>query len=197
MLNKKIKKISFDIDGVLNDYPKCWLEFIWREAECRFISTEEAKISLGLDRYHLLKRKYRLSGVKRNLDFDKWMVGLAKFLNDRGYEIVVITSRPLINEEYPNLVKDTDYWLKKIGMPHSALLQKDEFLMSGIAETSLCAHIEDELKYANAFCKNGVPVIYVTDGESEFESDMLYVLNKDSNIPTYDDLLNFIVDKNE
>ena len=38
---------SFDIDGVFNDYPAVWLDFIFRETNKRYESKEMARDALG------------------------------------------------------------------------------------------------------------------------------------------------------
>ena len=37
------KIISFDIDGVLNDYPKCWVKYINVKMRTNFSSKTQAK----------------------------------------------------------------------------------------------------------------------------------------------------------
>ena len=51
--NQYPKIWSFDIDGVLNDYPEVWLNYINIETNERFISKEEAKNSLGESYWHI------------------------------------------------------------------------------------------------------------------------------------------------
>ena len=63
MVNKKI--ITCDIDGVLTDYPKCWLEFLQDICGTLYNSTNEAKEKEP--NYSYYKDLYRESNYKATL----------------------------------------------------------------------------------------------------------------------------------
>lgn len=108
------KKICYlDIDGILNDYPQSWLDYIGLEAGVKFDSVSEAKAGLCYRDYMALKNGYRCSDFKYNLKIKKDAKALLDFLCDKGYSVVLVTTRP---SRYPQLVARTLKWLLQNGL---------------------------------------------------------------------------------
>lgn len=96
MRSDNYKKISIDIDGIMTDYPACWLKYltiVHGIRECS--SVAEARYRLGDALYEHLKQVYRLSEYKANLSLKDSFVYLYSVLKKVGYEICIATSRQL------------------------------------------------------------------------------------------------------
>lgn len=105
-------KVCFlDVDGVLNLYPQCWIDYINMKLNTEIKTLDEAKNVLSYKTYTDLKRDYRESDYKRNLEVRKGADAFSHFLKRNGYKVVIITSRPV--EEHPRLIDGTIEWLKK------------------------------------------------------------------------------------
>ena len=66
-----MKKIVYiDIDGVLNYYPQCWLDYLNEQIDAKFSSIAEAKDTLlkaqHLTVYDQIKAEYRESSYKHS-----------------------------------------------------------------------------------------------------------------------------------
>jgi hypothetical protein len=127
--NQKINKLRekevvlFDIDGVINNYPKCFLDWISKEKRVVFRSIEEAKSKLDLKTYENLKTEYRLSGAKRTQPLNIQTVKLMIKLKEQGETIILFTNRPVL--KYKIIYSDTLYWLKNNRIPFDAIYWSD------------------------------------------------------------------------
>jgi hypothetical protein len=162
--------ISLDIDGVLNYYPDCWLEFLMLETGTRYKTKENAKVDLGIEKYKFYKDKYRKSNFKANLPARKeWFLVADEFVK-LGFEIIVSTSRPILSDKYPLLFKLTDNWLKNNGLNYKHLLFKDELLTHHFnVKENILFHVDDEIKYARAFFNNEIDSFLFTSNQHKFE----------------------------
>lgn len=104
------KYFFVDIDGVLNTYPDCWLDFIYRETQKRYKTIHDAKESLSYKSYCDLKKIYRTSGYKLNLVPRAGSSHFLHMLKKYGYIVVIFTSRTIDNDLFVNL-SDTINWL--------------------------------------------------------------------------------------
>ena len=153
------KTISTDIDGVLNYYPGCWLEYIFIKTGKKFENKIKAKEKLGKDKYSEIKDQYRKSEYKANLEPNKKMIKALKKIKEKGHKIIIATSRPINSEKYPALYALTENWLKKNKIPFDVITYKDEncsFL--DIYKPEL--HIDDEEIYLNSVKDKNVLAIY-------------------------------------
>jgi hypothetical protein len=152
---------SVDVDGVLNDYPACWLNYIKQETGFEYKSTDEAKQRLGHAAYKKIKTDYRKSIFKENILFkDEARHSLIELVQ-MGFEIVAATSRPLINPEFPDLKNLTSRWIEKnLGFPIQVVYKND---LVDFTENfpNLKYHIDDELKYAVPIADKNVKVFLV------------------------------------
>jgi hypothetical protein len=139
---------STDIDGVLNNYPVCWLNYIKLRAGVEYKSTEEAKRGLGQVVYSKIKSEYRKSEYKENIEFsDEARLALIE-IAEMGFEVVAATSRPLIDPEFPDLKNLTARWLKKNLGFSIRVVYKNENADFTDDLAALKYHIDDEIKYA-------------------------------------------------
>lgn len=152
------KIVSIDIDGVLNYYPKPWLEYILLKTNLEFATKDEAKKRLGDNLYSQIKDKYRTSSFKENLPANEESVAFLQKLSEAGFSIVISTSRPIENEKYPDLFQLTKRWLIKQNIPFEKILYKfdDNSFYEQLGQVLF--HVDDESKYANMLSKKGVKV---------------------------------------
>lgn len=150
--NKKI--CSIDLDGILNYYPDCWVDFINRETGLDFKDKNEAKKELSAKEYSSLKDKYRKSDFKANLKIRVEAVDILKYLKSKGYFILVVTTRPF--EDYLSLAVMTKKWLDKNNVPYDTVIKKS--IDSFKKYPCLDFHIEDEIEDANFISKAGYKV---------------------------------------
>jgi uncharacterized HAD superfamily protein len=155
MWRAKMRNIcAIDLDGVLNYYPDCWVDFINRETGLNFKDKGECKKVLTPKEYALLKDKYRKSEFKANLRIRKSALELLRHLKDEGYFIVIVTRRPF--EGYPSLFDMTRKWLEKNNVPFDVLEKKSISLLKKYPRLDF--YVEDELEDANLIAKRGYKV---------------------------------------
>ena len=145
--------VSFDIDGVLNNYPHCWVKYLNKITGKDFNSKAEAKAALSIDDYDTIKNEYRLSGeVSEFTRVNLEMVELIREYHQRGYRIIISTSRPILSAQYPDLFHLTSSWLHYIGLPDFELLYKSVGLPDHIDIMSqILFHVDDETKFIEEF----------------------------------------------
>jgi len=160
-----MKYISFDIDGIMNDYPKCWLRYLNDKINMNLsldLSTKEVKEIVKIELYNKIKVEYRNSDYKANLPFNNGSRLLANDFIEEGYKIIVSTARPLNNPKYKTLKQNTIDWLKKNNFRFDLLVDKNEELKRLGLYNQIALHIEDEIKYAIQFEKYNIPTLLLT-----------------------------------
>lgn len=152
-----------DIDGVLNNYPKCWLEFIKIKTGREFNDLQEAKSKLSYYEYKKLKLDYRTSGFKKIIEPSKGAKELALWLKNNGFKVVIITARDQELSYY-----DTVEWLKNNGIYYNRLVfdtKKHVKVFEDFSNASMI--IEDNTSIANKFSKFGFKVFLITCKENK------------------------------
>lgn len=147
--------VSFDIDGVLNNYPDCWLMYLNQRTQSNFESIFIAKENVEVEIYKSIKDEYRLMGEKSIYTIsNKEMITVINMFYDAGFHVIISTSRPLMSIKYPNLYKHTYNWLSNEGVKFSELIYKDDSLSnhSHLLDRILF-HVDDENKYIEIFKK--------------------------------------------
>ena len=158
------KICSIDIDGILNYYPDCWVDFINRETGLNFKDKAEAKRGLSPEEYRSLKDRYRTSEFKANLPIRQSALELLKHLKDKGYLITLVTSRPFKN--YPLLADVTAKWLTKNNIPYDTLIKKSALLSGKLPYLDF--HIDDEIEDANLIAEAGYKAfLFNKSGQNE------------------------------
>jgi hypothetical protein len=158
---------SVDIDGVLNDYPYCWLEFILINTGLKFTTINEAKNNLGRDRYIEIKSNYRSSIYKENLPFAKDGVKFLNLITTLGFKIVVATSRPIKDKKYPDLHGLTMRWLNKNNINPLHLVFKNLEVSFVDEIRDIKYHIDDELKYAIPIADKNIRVFWLAKSDED------------------------------
>jgi len=163
---KKIKEIFnyekiciLDIDGVLSDYPKCFIKYINNKIHSYFDSLSEVEEKLKLETLYSLKDDYRKSGYKRNIKVKDGAVSFVNKLKKNVYNIILLTARPY--HKYSRIYHDTIYWLKKNKIKYDFILwdrKKDLSILNNFDLKNIKFVIEDNLNKANKISKLGVKV---------------------------------------
>ncbi len=163
---------SFDIDGVLNNYPFTFLDFLKRESGLIFESKNEALDSLGKNGYDFHKDAYRKSDFKYQVAVDQNICNLINLFKSRRFELYVSTSRPF--HLYPNMYENTINWLKMSEVPFDKLIKKSDL----ISENFLI-HFDDELDHIYELFNNVENRIFIHLSDSyEEEMQILDTKNK-------------------
>lgn len=120
---KKKKVVVFDIDGVINNFPKCFLDWLKEEKKVTYGSVEQLKECVDLKTYEHFKTAYRTSGAKRKQPVNQDTLKVLKELKSRGETIILFTNRPV--SKYRIIYADTLYWLRKNKIPFDAIYWSD------------------------------------------------------------------------
>ena len=183
--SKTERVCSIDIDGVLNLYPKPWVDFINQHITLTTGMTKiedlrQAKETISYQTYKDLKFKYRESGIKERLEIRPGAKELTNMLKAWGYKIVILTSRPF--EDHRNLQLQTIRWLNNNQIPFDQLINgKDKYVKVMSQIPHLKFHLEDHRYYANLIGQWGYRVYLV---DSEYNQGTL-----DENVMRINDLL--------
>lgn len=157
---KDRKIVICDIDGVLSDYPKNFLNYV-KKQEGDKITAETAEYFkesnvTEIDLYTYLrgivpqdslkkyKHLYRSQGFTRDEEVIEGSREFLESLHRKGYYVVLLTSRPF--EKYKSLYLDTFVWLSEKGFVYDMLLNdsKKRDKVSELLETSQVEFVIDD-----------------------------------------------------
>lgn len=142
--NSNDKYAVFDIDGVLNNYPKCFMDFIEKEGY-NYNTPEEFK-SENLLAYEMLKHRYRQSGVKASIPVNTKNASLINHFKSKGYKIILLTARPY--KKYSRIFNDTIEWLNKNDIYYDYIFfneNKERLLLENFKSDSIEIIIDDDI----------------------------------------------------
>ncbi len=145
------KNISFDIDGILNNYPKCFLDYCSIFHGIKVESLMELKNSLRTDfDYSHLKKCYRESDYKYNLPIDINIANAIRKLSLKN-NVYILTSRPF--NDYPEMFKRTSDWLKNNNIEYKELLSKNIYNLN---DKNIELHVDDDIGHIASLINNTV-----------------------------------------
>ncbi|MEK6860829.1 MAG: hypothetical protein AABY07_02550 [Nanoarchaeota archaeon] len=170
-LRKHNKIVLVDIDGVLNTYPQCFIDWA-KNKKGVVINVEDREINPIL--WNSLKTEYRISGAKRFLPVKAGAKEALNFLHEAGYFIVIATNRPV--SKFSNLFFDTLHWLRVNDLYHDYIHWAD--IESKIIEFSGILNgiklvLDDDLSICKQFSSQGISTILITP-----ESNLLEEVQK-------------------
>lgn len=172
--------ISVDIDGVLNNYPKYWIDYVNKETCLDFQNKSDMKDALSDEEYQRLKDRCRRSDYLRSVSVKSDMVDILNKISRSGVKISIVTSRPIDNtERYPNLRSLTREWLEDNNILFDNFGKKRE---SFISQQSVQCHIEDEIEDAVMIAQMGIDVLLVDGSESEVSYEGIYTISNTDSI---------------
>ena len=172
--------VIFDIDGVINNYPDCFLDWLKRSKKMCFKDMHHLHEKLDTKSYEDLKKQYRLSGAKKNQPINPDTLKVMKELKRAHETIILFTTRPV--GLYKVIYSDTLQWLKKNKIPFDAIFwsdyqQKDDIYKLGFDIKFI---VEDSLQNAKLFNHEGYKVFLINNKynqDDHYEHENLFRIN--------------------
>jgi len=134
------KTVMVDIDGVLTDYPGCFLRWVEQFTGINYVNVQVMKSVLGIPAYEIIKEQYRDSGVKRSLPLNQDAFEILVVCKRMDYIILVVTTRP----DREPVRTDTMFWLHDKHIPYDNVFfvtDKKEF----VKEHTIDIIMDDEM----------------------------------------------------
>lgn len=176
--NKEV--VVFDIDGVINYYPDCYLNWVAVTHGQTFVSMEEMKEELNIETYEKYKEEYRLSGVKVDQQINHNTVDTMLKLKALRENIVLYTTRPV--SKYKRIYSDTLKWLNKNRVPFDAIYwsdyQKEDVYKLGFKIKYI---VEDDVTNARFLAKEGY-LVYLLDNNYNQGVELPYAVSRVDNV---------------
>ena len=167
-LSEKTKIVAIDIDGILSDYPDCFVKFANKKLSKKYANLFELKKEESNTVIDELKHEYRSCGVKAHLPVNFAAPRLTKILKDAGYTIVLTSARPY--KIYNRIFSDTLIWLKKNKIFYDYIVWDAEKHIQVIRNyPKMEFMIEDEAKYANEVAACGYKVYLLNTPYNKFD----------------------------
>ena len=193
-MNNGCKRFSCDVDGILNDYPICWLRYLSKKCGTLYETVSLAK-KKEID-YRRFKDDYRNSSFKANLPVWRKNRDVINMLVAKGLDSVIVTSRPILNNKYVGLYDRTFLWLKNNNISFSDFEYKDPDAVFLDKYPQIRFHIDDDPAYALKVAKRGIKVYLLKNDNWDFsclngkdESKMIYIINDLEDILKYESIL--------
>lgn len=142
------KFVVFDIDGVLNDYPYNFLEFM-NDNGYNYYSLSEFRQS-NLHVYKGLKKQFRESGQERWCHPNPLAKQFLIDIKTKGYKIILLTARPY--KKHSRLFTDTIFWLQQQGLVYDFIFfdeKKEELLINTFRQDQIAFVVDDDIDNVN------------------------------------------------
>lgn len=139
------KVCAFDLDGILNYYPKTWVDYINATLCTSFKDLNEAKGAIPYSTYKTMKWQYRESGIKAKLEIRAGAKAVMDELQRRGYKILILTSRPF--KKHKTLFKQTTSWLDQHQIPYDGIIFGDEKYVEVLTQVPHLRFLVDDHHY--------------------------------------------------
>jgi len=150
LINRESKVALIDIDGIINHYPKEFLDFVFHETTERFESIFDIK-KRQYQLYKKLKHKFRLSGFEATKSIVREsIIQTINYLKEQGYIIILITARPY--KKYNRLFFDTVSWLSENRIEYDLIFferEKTKFFLENFVFCSKRIFIDDDIENIN------------------------------------------------
>lgn len=165
----KDRVVGVDIDGVLADYPRSFVDFINQELGTNYtmdmIDSYDIYGCLGIPTEvgMKLKDKYRQTGQKRFIPVCEGAKEMLTWLREQGYKIMLLTARPY--KQYKRIFADTMEWLENNNLPYDSIIfdeKKEERLIREFGKDRIEFFIDDVVDNANTISRLGVPCYLIT-----------------------------------
>ncbi|MDI6840462.1 MAG: dUTP diphosphatase [bacterium] len=163
------KVVGVDIDGVLADYPRSFVDFINKELGTNYtmdkVTSYDIYDCLGIPTEigMRIKDRYRQTGQKRFIPVIPGAVEFLQELRNLGYKIMLLTARPY--PQYKRIFADTMEWLQKNGLVFDSIIfdkKKEERLVKEFGANKIEFFVDDVASNANTIARLGVPCYLVT-----------------------------------
>ncbi len=154
------KVVGVDVDGVLNDYPDCFLQWVEFEEGIYASNLKILKEKVGYRRYLDLKCEYRESGEKVNQIVEDGAKEFLSELRSLGFAVVALSKRPYWR--YHRIYADTLEWFEKNELEVDAILFHPEKHRKIVEDfPNLVAMVEDDPNVAREVVTIGIPVALI------------------------------------
>lgn len=151
------KVIAVDIDGVLIDYPDCFIKYVHEVFGNKlpkntpdfyppdFMGSVRDLFGVDEATYQALKDAYRNSGIKKMIPPKNGVPDFLRQIEEKGYDIWLCTSRPKF------CGPDTLQWIKNYNISYSGLIidKGDKYgsLVEKLGKNKVYAAIDDNPDY--------------------------------------------------
>lgn len=155
VINEESKVAFVDIDGILNHYPKEFLDFANNiqkklSSEKVFETVNQLKI-WNYASYKKMKHEYRISGFEATKSVvRKETVDLINLLKQKRYIVVLLTARPY--KKYNRLFFDTVQWLEENNIQYDLIFferEKAKFTLDNFSNCKRSIFIDDDIENIN------------------------------------------------
>ncbi len=155
LINEESKVAFIDIDGILNYYPKEFLDFA-NSVQKKLVSNKVFETVNQLKQfnyasYKKMKHEYRISGDEATKSVvRKEAVDVINKLNEKGYIVVLLTARPY--KKYNRLFFDTVQWLKQNYIQYNLIFferEKAKFMLENFSNCKRMFFIDDDVENIN------------------------------------------------
>jgi len=159
------KTVAIDIDGVICDHNKGFMEWIkgydiklynlaidkaWDSSKESYNPVSRHDVNLSPNEWQELKHKFRISGYKEFMPVYSDAKEFLSEIRQKNITIVLLTSRPI--DRYPNLYEDTVAWLKREELPYDIIwwaYDKADHVVENIPNPLFV--VDDDLSFINQF----------------------------------------------
>ena len=147
-LDEKSKIVVLDIDGVLSNYPECFVDFANISLNASFKDLFELKKEVDNKKVEELKHDYRSCGIKASIPAKKGAAEFTRKLKDAGYTIILASARPY--KTYNRIFSDTLVWLKNNNIAYDSIVWSENKHIEVIRNfPKMQFMLEDNAQYAN------------------------------------------------
>lgn len=157
--------VGVDIDGVLNTYPDCFVQWVRRTWPTSTDLPQDSTLAdlhlrLGASTMMAVKTAYRESGAKMDQPVREGAKDLLDGLRAHGFSVVLLSRRPYWR--HYRIFADTLEWLQRNNLQHEAILFHPQKHVK-ILETfpNMVAMVDDEVEVCRAVQAAGVPTVLV------------------------------------
>jgi hypothetical protein len=150
-----------DLDGVLNEFPGPFIDFV-NETASRYFSTVEQMDAEEPLLKQQMKHLYRQSGLKRTLPEKMDSKIAVEMLAAGGYTILIMSQRPY--PQYSRIYGDTLYWLGAHGIPYQRLIfvpSKGHKLMLSELKDKIAFAVDDDPDVVAALQQLGIKTYWL------------------------------------
>lgn len=166
--------VVFDIDGVINNYPDCFVDWVNINKKTSFKSLGNIKCQMNIEEYEKTKEEYRLSGDKRFQPINVDTVETITKLKSLGYKIVLYTVRPV--NTYKRIYSDTLQWLNTNNIRFDSIYwsdySKEDFYKLGLKIKFV---VDDTLSNVVLFSKEGIKTYLLDKDYNKSDKDEGYI----------------------
>lgn len=148
-IKKHDKKVcGIDLDGVIVEYPLCFINFINKRTHKKFEDLYQVKKAFSNSKYLYFKDEYRKSGAKQNASVYNDSKVLIDSIKKMGYSVIILTKRPY--HKYFRIFADTKICLDRNKIKYDAIIFSEEKHKKIVKEfPKLKFMVEDNRNIAN------------------------------------------------